>query len=109
METFSSFRKLWGRIEQDLEPNVYIIEVVDSKIILFYLLLLIFLLDYNIEFFSSNKSLLISTSSLLGQTSFIGWVFVVGACYLLFVIIFLISFSIANYNRKFDYSYMKWS
>lgn len=34
METFSSFRKLWGRIEQDLEPSTYTIEIEDSKLLI---------------------------------------------------------------------------
>ena len=37
METFSTFRKLWGRIEQDMEPKVYTIEIVDSKILIIFL------------------------------------------------------------------------
>jgi hypothetical protein len=31
METFSTFRKLWGRIEIDLEPKLYKFEIIDSK------------------------------------------------------------------------------
>jgi len=33
METFNDFRKLWGRIDEELYPDVYQVEVVDSKII----------------------------------------------------------------------------
>ena len=32
METFSNFRKLWGRIDHDLKPDNYTIIINNSKI-----------------------------------------------------------------------------
>lgn len=32
METFPSFRKLWGRIEIDIGPGMYSVDIINSKI-----------------------------------------------------------------------------
>ena len=56
METFSTFRKLWGRIEVDLEPKIYNIEIFDSKIYIILntkiLILYLFIFIYKIFIFN---------------------------------------------------------
>lgn len=42
METYSSFRKLWGRIDKDLMPGNYIFYVNESKIIFLIIIILLF-------------------------------------------------------------------
>jgi len=32
METFSTFKKLWGRIDEDLDADLYYVEVHDSNL-----------------------------------------------------------------------------
>ncbi len=117
METFSGFRKLWGRIDEELDIDVYSVEVEDSNLrnfpkIFFIFNKIIFIKnkkDYNTSQFNSNKSMIISTTNSMGQSRFFGWALVIGAVYCFFITIILWIILMANSSKKFDYSNMKWN
>lgn len=79
---FPTFRKLYGRIEQNLKANDIITVTLQN--------------NYNTYSFSGNKKLVLSTSSWLGgKNDFIGIAFLIigGLCFLLataFTVVYLV-------------------
>ncbi len=74
-----NFRKLWGKIETDLEVGKY--SVIISN-------------NYDVNGFEGNKSFVISTTNALGGKNYFLAVcyIVVGSLCLVFAIIFLVAF-----------------
>ena len=79
-----SFRKLWGRIDQDLVPGRYYIKVKNN---------------YDVDNFKGSKSVVLSTvNSFGGQNYFIAWCYMtVGA---LCIAVSMISTMLLFRNRR---------
>jgi hypothetical protein len=77
------FRKLWGRIEEDLEPGTYEIGVFSN---------------YPVEKFDGRKSWVISTTNELGGKNLF-----LAICYIVvgvLCLVFALIFGIAYYRKK---------
>ena len=74
-----NFRKLWGKIEGDLEAGTYTVEIVNK---------------YDVNGFDGNKSFVLSTTNALGGKNYFLAIcyIVVGSLCLVFAIIFLVAF-----------------
>ena len=103
METFVNFRKLWARIDVDLDPDVYELEIKDS------IMFLIINIDYNISKYSSNKSVVITTTNPLGESNFYGYALIGAAIYTFLIVLILWKLLLTNSTKKFDYSNLKWN
>ncbi|CAI9090891.1 OLC1v1025768C1 [Oldenlandia corymbosa var. corymbosa] len=91
-----SFRKLYGRIEQDLEPNEQITVVIEN--------------NYNAYAFGGKKKLVLSTTTWIGgKNSFLGLGYItVGGLCLFFAAAFIVMYLIKP--RPFaDPSYLSWN
>jgi hypothetical protein len=73
------FRKLWGRIDVDMEPGDYQLTIHDN---------------YPVDSFDGQKSFVLSTTNIFGgkNTFLAGCYIVVGALCIIFAIIFSIAF-----------------
>ena len=74
-----NFRKLWGKITQDLPAGMYTVNIVNI---------------YDVNGFDGNKSFVLSTTNALGGKNYFLAVcyIVVGSLCLVFAIIFLVAF-----------------
>lgn len=59
----NKFRKLWGRIYQNLEPGDYYIKIYDSTSII---LLVNFIEDYDIDYYDARKYIVIQNLNSFG-------------------------------------------
>jgi hypothetical protein len=100
METFPNFRKLWARIENDLEPGNYSLIVTSSKNEI--------IVDYNVMNFNGKKFAVLSTSSALGTAAFFGYALIIGGCYCFVIILVLLVLYSINKNKNFDYNSLRW-
>jgi hypothetical protein len=100
METYKNFRKLWGRIEQNLSPDNYTLVLENSTINL--------ILDYNLAQYNSTKSVVITTASPIGNSEFFGYLAFVGAGCVLIAILLLWLSLLTRKEKKFDYVSLKW-
>jgi hypothetical protein len=93
METFTDFRKLWGRIEKPLEPGNYQLVV-----------------DYNWDhpLFQTGKKFVISSSQGLGSASFFGYTLIKGGGICL-ISIFIMCLTKATQKNKFDPEDLQWN
>jgi hypothetical protein len=66
------------------------------------------MLDFNISQWNGTKSLIISSSNPLGDNSFYGYALIIAAGYCLLVNFILWILLITSYEKKFDYSLLKW-
>lgn len=91
-----TFRKLWGRIEQDLEEG----STIDVRI----------MNQYNTYSFNGHKKLVLSTSSWLGgKNDFLGIAYLsVGCISVLFAAVFFIA-HLRNPRQLGDTSYLSWN
>lgn len=94
--TLPSFRKLYGRIETDLEENEIIKVVIQN--------------NYNTYTFSGKKKLVISTTTWIGgKNDFLGRVYVtVGGICLLIAITYII-FYLVRPRPLGDPAYLSWN
>lgn len=76
----NNFRKLWGRIEADLQPGNYSLIITNN---------------YDVSYFQGSKKFVISTTSIFGgKNSFLGTLYIVmGAVCLLSAALFAIAYS----------------
>jgi hypothetical protein len=83
-----NFRKLWGRIEDDLPAGTYYLKITNL---------------YNVETFSGSKTFVISTTNALGGKNYFLAIcyLVVGSLCIVFAIIFFIAF-LRKRNAKRD-------
>jgi LEM3 (ligand-effect modulator 3) family / CDC50 family len=85
-----NFRKLWGRIEGDLEAGTYSVAITNK---------------YDVNGFDGNKSFVLSTTNALGGKNYFLAIcyIVVGSLCLIFAIIFLVAFlKKKNASRRAD-------
>jgi len=84
-----NFRKLWGKIEKDLEPGTYIVTIANN---------------YDVNGFDGNKSFVLSTTNALGGKNYFLAVcyIVVGSLCLIFAVIFLVAFLKKKNVRRLD-------
>jgi hypothetical protein len=86
-----NFRKLWGKLEKDLAPGDYTVEIKNN---------------YDVGGFNGGKSFILSTTNALGgKNYFLAVCFiVVGSLCLIFAFIFLLTFlkKRNNANRRVD-------
>ena len=94
VETFNSFRKLWGKIYIDLLPGDYY---------------LIVKFNYNIHLYQGKKFFIISESNIFGQNNFFGYclIFTSGYCFLVILILWVLALS--NKEKMFDINVLKWN
>lgn len=64
-------------------------------------------IDYNIQNLNTNKSIVISSSSSLGNTPFLAYVFICSAIYSFIVCLCLTVILITKY-KKFNTKYLEW-
>ena len=81
------FRKLWGRIEVDLEPGTYYLQIINN---------------YQVKSFNGKKSFVLSTvNGLGGDNTFLGVTYiVVGAISLVMAVLFFVGYKKFNNDRK---------
>jgi LEM3 (ligand-effect modulator 3) family / CDC50 family len=84
-----NFRKLYGRIEEDLQPGEYEITIENN---------------YDVKRFDGSKSFILSTVNILGgKNYFLSVCFIVsGSLCLLFSVIFLIALFKKKNSRRLD-------
>lgn len=100
MESFPNFRKLWGKIEKNLEPGNYKILVNNS----IWLLILV----YNVTSFNGKKSVILTTASSLGSGSFFGYTLLLGAAYCFIFLVIIYAFYLKNKNKTYTLADLKW-
>ena len=86
-----SFRKHWGRIEQDLEPGEYTITI-ENK--------------YDISQFSGKKYIVLSTTNAFGgKNNILGGLFIGIACLgAIFCIVFIVAYKLKQKNQFVGYT-----
>jgi hypothetical protein len=104
METFNSFRKLWARIDTDLQPGMYNLMIQDS----IFLKIKYIFLEYNVSQYNATKGVVITTSNPLGSGPFYGWALIIGAVYCFVVVLIMWVILIAKKENKFDINALKW-
>lgn len=104
MESFQNFRKLYGRIEKDLDIDNYKFIIENSKI---YFLKIN--LDYNALSFRGKKFLILATISDLGISNFFGYALIIGSFYCLIILISLIIIYKATSKNVYDINSLKWN
>ena len=84
-----NFRKLWGRIETDLLPGTYQLQIVNR---------------YNVAQFEGQKSFVLSTTNALGGKNYFLAIcyLVVGSLCIVFAIIFFIAFLRKKSSKRND-------
>lgn len=84
-----NFRKLWGKISNDLLPGTYTVAITNK---------------YNVNDFDGNKSFVLSTTNALGGKNYFLAIcyIVVGSLCLIFALIFLVAFLKKKNARRTD-------
>lgn len=74
-----NFRKLWGRIEENIEPGTYEVKINNT---------------YDVQSFEGSKSFVLSTTNALGGKNYFLAIcyIVVGSLCIIFALIFLVAF-----------------
>ena len=94
IETFSTFKKLWGRIYIDLEPENYYLILNDN---------------YDIAKYDAKKSFVIQNANTFGVSNQIGYFFIGIATYLLLVILVLfVKYFLNKEKKEFNINKLKW-
>jgi len=81
-----SFRKRWGRIEQDLKPGKYVLSIMNN---------------YDMRKFEGEKSIILSTTNAFGGKNYIlgGFFIGVGGLSMLLCIVFLIGYKAKQFKE----------
>jgi hypothetical protein len=106
MESFQDFRKLWGKIFKDLEPDSYTIKVKNSKYKFYENFT--FFLDYNVTSFNGRKLIVLTNSSAIGTGSFFGYTLILGSMFCLLMAIVLYVLKIKYKNKTYTINDLKW-
>lgn len=88
-ESWKNFRKIWGRINQDMPPGIYTIKIKSV---------------FPATTFNTEKGIVLGTASPLGWASFLGWFLIAGAIFSVFSMIVLLICKPIRGN-KFDVKY----
>ena len=92
--TFSTFKKIWGRIDFDLEPGKYYLIVTNN---------------YDIKKYESQKYFCISNTNKFGINNSFGYFFISIAIYFLLVILILwVKYLLSKENKKVNINKLKW-
>ena len=95
METFKNFKKLWGRIDTDMDPGNYYLIVHDN---------------YDVSAYESRKSIIIGNENVFGMNNIIPYCFIVASAYLFLVILILWVKYVSSKDKKdFNISKLKWN
>ena len=89
IETFSNFRKLWGKINYDMEPGNYFLIIYDN---------------YDIARYDAKKSFIIGNANVFGVNNMVGYFFIGISIYLVPVILILLS----KEKKEVNISKLKW-
>jgi LEM3 (ligand-effect modulator 3) family / CDC50 family len=86
-----NFRKLYGKIENDILPGTYVVTIENN---------------YDVNGFDGNKSFVLSTTNALGGKNYFLAVcyIVVGSLCLIFAVIFLVAFLKKKNVRRLDWA-----
>ena len=94
-ETFSTFRKLWGRINIDLEPGNYYLIVHDN---------------YDTGRYDSKKSIIIGIANVFGVNNMFGYFFIAIAIYLFLVVLILwVKYLLSKEKKEVNISKLKFN
>lgn len=94
IETFSTFRKLWGKIYEDLEPGNYYLIAHDN---------------YDVARYDSKKYFIIGNANIFGVNNLVGYFFIAVAIYLLIVILILwVKYLLSKEKKEVNVSKLKW-
>lgn len=87
-----NFRKLWGKIEQNLKPGTYELTIDNN---------------YDVASFEGKKTFVLSTTNALGGKNYFLAIcyIVVGSLCIVFAIIFLIAFLKKKSSRRSEWNY----
>jgi hypothetical protein len=94
VETFHNFRKLWGRIENDLDEGNYTFLIKNN---------------YNVSKYKAEKFIVLSDSNIFGENNFFGIILVAVAILYFFTIVILSVIFLLNRDKMFDMNNVKWN
>ena len=94
VETFHNFRKLWGRIENDLDVGNYTFLIKNN---------------YDISQYNAEKFIVLSDSNIFGENNFFGYFLLAIASYCFIVILILWVLILSNKKKMFDMNVVKWN
>ena len=94
VETFHNFRKLWGRIENDLDEGNYTFLIKNN---------------YNVTKYKAEKFIVLSDSNIFGENNFFGIILVAVAILYFFTIVILSVIFLLNRDKMFDMNNVKWN
>jgi hypothetical protein len=101
-ETFPYFKKMWGKINNDLTPGKYKFKIKNCKIL--FLKFLAFEVIAN----NATKSVVIAKAGVLGSTGFLGNIMMIASMYNILMLFLLFILLCKNRNKPFDESKMQW-
>ena len=94
VETFHNFRKLWGRIEEDLDIGNYTVLIKNN---------------YDISQYNAEKFVVLCDSNIFGEVIFFGYFLIIIASYCFLVILILWVLILSNREKMFDINIVKWN
>ena len=94
VETFNSFRKLWGKIYVNLEPGIYYLIIKDN---------------YDVLRYDARKFFILCDGNIFGQNNFFGYFLIAVSGYCFLVILILWVLSLSNKEKMFDINLLKWN
>jgi len=94
VETFHNFRKLWGRIEKDLDVGNYTFLIKNN---------------YNVSKYKAEKFIVLSDSNIFGENYFFGYILIAVAILFFLNILILGAIILLNRDKKFDMNNVKWN
>ena len=94
VETFHNFRKLWGRIESDLDVGNYTFLIKNN---------------YDVSQYNAEKFIVLSDSNIFGENNFFGYFLLAIASYCFMVILILWVLILSNKKKMFDMNVVKWN
>ena len=95
IETFNTFKKLWGKIHSDLEPGNYYLIAKDN---------------YDIAKYDSKKYFVIGNANVFGINNYIGYFFIGISIYLLLIILILwVQYLLSKEKKEFNMNKLKWN
>ena len=94
VETFNSFRKLWGKIYVNLNPGIYYLIIKDN---------------YDVLRYDARKFFILCDGNIFGQNNFFGYFLIAVSGYCFLVILILWVLSLSNKEKMFDINLLKWN
>ena len=95
IETFSNFRKLWGKIYYDLEPGNYYLIAHDN---------------YDVSKYEAKKYFVIGNANVFGINNSIGYFFIAISIYLFLIILILwVKYLLSKEKKEVNMNKLKWN